>query len=148
MLVLHPTFDNVAMHIFFTDVARLHLSARTKTQMGVEGISSVVDLHAFLKDDIEAIARNFDRPGRVVNGGGNLVNQAAYVFPIKSQKRLLIAVELARFYEQTNRVVTPAMMMWLVMKNFKIQMDALKETTAPQDITPIKSGVPITKFLE
>ena len=148
MLVLHPTFDAAAMTAFFTDADQLNLGARTTAQMGVEGISSVVDLPDFSKDDIEAVARNFDRPGRVVNGAGNLVNQAAYVFPIKSQKRLLIAVELARFYEQTNRVVTPEMMMWPVMKNFKIQMDALKETTAPQDIAPIKSGVPITKFLE
>ena len=67
---------------------------------------------------------------------------------MKSQKRLHIAVQLADFYEQTNHQVTPAMMMWSVMRNFKIQMDALKETVAPPDLTPTKSRVAITKFLE
>ena len=95
MLVLHPSFDAAATTAFFTAADQLNLGDRTTLQMGVEGISTITDLPDFSKDDIEAIARNFDRPGRVTNGAGNLVNQAAFTFLIKSQKRRLIAVELA-----------------------------------------------------
>ena len=56
MLVLHPTVDAAAMTAFFTDADQLNLGARTTAQMGVEGISSVVDLPDFSKDDIEAVA--------------------------------------------------------------------------------------------
>ena len=148
VLVLHPTFDAAATTAFFGTPAQLNLEARTIAQLAIEGIANVVDLTDFTKDDIDSMTRNFERPPRIMNGAGNLVVQAAFTFPMKSQKRLHIAVQLADFYEQTNREVTPEMMMWPVMKNFKIQMDALKETVAPPALTPIKSGVPITKFLE
>ena len=148
VLVLHPTFDVAATTAFFGTPAQLNLEARTIAQLAIEGIANVVDLTDFTTEDIDSMTRNFERPPRIMNAAGNLVVQAAFTFPMKSQKRLHIAVQLADFYEQTNRQVTPEMMMWPVMKNFKIQMDALKETVAPLALTPIKSGVPITKFLE
>lgn len=148
VLVLHPTFTGPALAAFFTDADQLNLDQRTVGQLAIEGIGSIVDLPDFSKDDIDSITRNFERPPRILNAAGNLVNQAAFTFPTKSQKRLHIGVKLADYYEQTNRVVTPDMMRWPVMKDFQIQMDALKETVAPPAITPIKTGMPITKFLE
>ena len=74
MIVLHPSFDAAVTTAFFTVSDQLNLGARTTLQMGVEGILTIVDLPDFSKDDIEAIARNFDCPGRVINGAGNLVN--------------------------------------------------------------------------
>jgi hypothetical protein len=47
---------------------------------------------------------------------------------------------LADFYEQTGCEVTPEMMMWPVMRNFEIQRNALKETTAPPDIDKERHG--------
>ena len=54
--------------------------------MVVEGISSPVDLPDFNKDDESSIFRAFERPPRVPNGAGNLVNQTRFQFPAKSQK--------------------------------------------------------------
>lgn len=148
VLVLHASFDAAAIAAFFTDPAQLNLDPRTVAQLAVEGIASPADLPEFDKDDIDSIRRGFEKPPRAPNAAGNLVNQPPFPFPAKAQKRLIIGAQLADFYEQTGREVTPQMMMWPVMRNFDIQMNALKETTAPPDITPIKSGTAITKFLE
>ena len=85
VLVLHPTFDAAATTAFFGTPAQLNLEARTIAQLAIEGIANVVDLTDFTKDDIDSMTRNFERPPRILNGAGNLVVQAAFTFPMKSQ---------------------------------------------------------------
>ena len=112
VLVLHPTFDANATTAFLGTPAQLNLEARTIGQLAIEDIANVVDLTDFTKDDIDSITQNFERPQCILNTAGNLVVQSAFTFPMKSQKRLHIVVQLADFYEQMNHQVTPEMMMW------------------------------------
>ena len=99
--------------------------------MVVYGISSPVDLPDFNKDDMSLIVRAFDHPPRVPNRAGNLVNQTPLQFPAKSQKRLFIAIEIADYYDQKNREVSPTMMMWPNLESYSIQMSVLSGTSNP-----------------
>jgi len=63
---------------------------------------------------------------RTANAVDNLVNVSPFNFPAKSQKRLIITIAIAKYYEETNREVTPEMMMWMVLKSFAMQMESLK----------------------
>ena len=83
VLVLSATFDANAIDSFFTGADQLNLSIRIRDQMVVEGISSPVDLPDFNKEDVSSIVREFERPPRVPNGAGGLVNQTPFQFPAK-----------------------------------------------------------------
>ena len=88
---------------------QLNLSIRTHDQMVVEGITSPVDLPDFNKDDMSSIFRAFERPPRVPNGAGDLVNQNPFQFPAESPMCFIIAIEIADYYDQTNCEVSPTM---------------------------------------
>ena len=148
VLILDPSFDAAAITAFFTDADQLNLSVRTHDKLVEEGFGSLVDYPDFDADDVTALARICERPPRSPNAAGNLVNQAPYAFPAKTRKRLVIAIAIAKYYDETSRPVTPAMMMWPVLKSFATQMEALTETVSPPDMTPIKANMPMTKFLE
>ena len=149
ILILAPTFTANSLTEFFEQATQLAMVDRTAGQLALEGITGIEDLPEYIKTDIESITRTFVRPARIVNGAGNLVNQPAFTFSAKSQKRMLTAILITTYYEQTSRVVTPAMMWWTVMKNFSVEMKALKESVSPTEITrPMKSSTKITIFLE
>ena len=112
VLVLSATFDANVINSFFTGADQLNLSICAHDHMVVEGISSPVDHPDFNKDNFSSIAGTFERPPRVPNGAGNLVNQTPFQFPAKLQKRFIIATEIADYYNQTNCEVSPTMMMW------------------------------------
>ena len=131
VLVLSATFDANAIGSFFTGADQLNLSIRTHDQMVVEGISSSVDLSDFNKDDVSSIVREFERPPSVPNGAGDLVNKTPFQFPEKSQKRFIIAIEIADYYNQTNCEVIPTMMMWPTLKSYSIHMSAMSGTSNP-----------------
>ena len=120
VLVLSATFDVNVIDSFFTGADQLNLSIRTRDKMVVEGISSPVDIPDFNKEDVSSIVQAFDLPPRVTNGAGNLVNQNPFQCPEKSQKHFVIAIEIADYYEQTNREVSPTMMMWSTLKSYSI----------------------------
>ena len=107
-----------------------------------------MDFPDFNKYDVSSIVRSFERPPRVPNVAGDLVNQAPFQFPAKLQKRFIIAIEIADYYDQTNREVSPTMMMWPTLKSYSIQMSALYGTPNPTDIVPINSSMLMTKFIE
>ena len=133
VLVLSATFDANAIDSFFTGADKLNLSIRTRDQMVVEVILSPVDLTEFNKDVVSSIVRAFERPPRVPNGAGNLVNQTPFQFPAKSQKRFIIAIEISDYYDQTNREVSPNNMMWPTLNSYSIQMSELSGTSNPTD---------------
>ena len=80
VLVLSATFDTNAINSFFTGADQINLSIHTRDQIVVEGISSPVDPPEFNKDDVSLIVQAFERPPRVPNGAGNLVNQTPSSF--------------------------------------------------------------------
>ena len=103
---------------FFENAAQMAIPRLTVAQLVVEGIDTADDLAEFDKTSIEAVAHNLRRPA-----AGNPL-----VFGAKSQKRLIIACDLVRFYETVGRPLTVANLQWnTVMKNFEIQYSAIKE---------------------
>ena len=148
VLVLHATFIQARIDEFFDAADQLNLVLRTREKMADEGIATIVDLPEFDDKDVKALVEIFAHPPRALNALGNLVNQVPYAFPAKSQKRLKIAVAISKYYDETSREVTPEMMMWPTLKSFATQMDALEDTVAPPDITPMKASMQMTKFLE
>lgn len=103
---------------FFENADQMAIPNATVVQLVVEGINTVDDLSEFDKDTIQQIASNLRRPP-----AGN-----PFVFGAKSQKRLIAACEIVRFYETVGRNLTPANIMWTtVIKNFEIQWKALKD---------------------
>ena len=82
---------------FFEDAAQMVIPHNTVVQLAVEGIATVDDLRDVDKDSLDQVANNLRRPG----GGA-----AAFVFGAKSQKRLLAATKLIRFYFIVGRNIT------------------------------------------
>jgi hypothetical protein len=85
------------------------IPAETRLQLTNEGIDSVLDLSDFYKDTLAQVADNLRRPGgRTPNPDpnappGSTIAQPPFVFGAKSQKRLLEACELIRYYEMISR---------------------------------------------
>ena len=95
----------------------------TVAQMQNEGITTVDDLANFDKDTLKQLAENLRKPGRQVpNAVGQMVPTPAFVFGVKSQKRLGVPCSFVKFYNTVRRPLTAANMMWSnVLKNFDIQ---------------------------
>ena len=148
VLVIHASFTQDRIDEYFNDADQLNLDLRTRDKMDDEGIGTILDLPDFDDKDIKAIVEIFARPPRANNAAGNPVNQVPYKFPAKSQKRLKISCAITRYYDETGRAVTPEMLKWPTLKSFSTQMDALEDTVAPPDITPMKATMKMTKFLE
>ena len=125
VLVLHATFVQACIDKFFNDAAQLNLEARTHDKMADEGIETILDFPEFDDKNIKAHVEIFACPPRAPNAAGNLDNQVPYTFPAKSQKQLKISVAIARYYDETSRVVTPEIMMLPTLKSFSTQMGAL-----------------------
>ena len=103
---------------FFENADQMAIPNAMVVQLVVEGINTVDDLSEFDKDTIQQIASNLRRPP-----AGN-----PFVFGAKSQKRLIAACEIVRFYETVGRNLTPANIMWsTVIKNCELQRKALTD---------------------
>ena len=129
-------------HAFFTEAAQMGIPEATVTQMAVEGVNTVDDLLDFDKDTIDQMANNLRRPP----GGAG-----AFAFGARSQKRLLAATKLIKFYDAIGRNLTAANLQWTpTMRNFEEQWKALenkKEEGDPE--TPVISkSLPIIKWTE
>ena len=127
---------------FFEDAAQMAIPHATVVQLQTEGITTVDDLEDFDEDDIDQVSSNLRRPP----GGAG-----AFTFGAKSQKRLLIACHLVRYYNTVGRTLTAANMQWThIMKNFSEQWKSLQERKAEDDPeTPkISSDLPIIRWVE
>jgi hypothetical protein len=103
------------MASFFENAAQMAIPNATVVELANEGINMVDDLSEFDKDTIGQIAYNLRQPPA----------GTPHVFGAKSQKRLIVACELVRYYETTGRALTAANLQWTsMMKNFEIQRKA------------------------
>ena len=140
--------------LFFEEPAQMALPHSTRLQLAQEGITTVKDLVDFDKDTIEQVSNNLRRPtGRITDPNyvapnplpvpppqAPTIPQPPFVFGAKSQKRLLVACDLIRFYETIGRPLTAPNVMWNpTMRNFGEQWKALKGRKA-EDVpdTPLK----------
>ena len=120
----------------------------TVNRMQQEGITSVDDLIDFDDKSIKQLAENMRKPGGHVPdpaGGGGMIPTPPFPFGIRSQKRLIVACELVRYYDTVGRELTVANIRWThVMKNFEVQWKALKDH---KDIGDVPDVPVITKQL-
>ena len=150
---------------FFTAAAQMAIPRGTATQLANEGILVIADLIDFDKDTIEQIANNLRRPsGRIPDPNYippvplprpapavPTIPQPPFVFGAKSQKRLLTACDLVRYYNTVGRTITGGNMMWTpIMRNFGEQWKALVEKGKEDDpeTPPINKALPIIKWIE
>ena len=87
---------------------QLNLLACSQLKLAQEGIDSFTNLVDFDDEDVSAIVRIFERPPHAPYTTGNLVNVSPFDFLEKSQKRSMIAIAIAKYYEETNCEVTLA----------------------------------------
>ena len=142
---------------FFENADQMGVEHATVVQLALEGIQTVDDLADFDKEALQQLADNLRRPGgRVPNpdpgaAAGSTIPTPAFVFGAKSQKRLGIACELARYYNTVGCNLTAANMRWNnVIKNFEIQWKSLK-TKRDEDtleVPKISKSLPIIKWTE
>jgi hypothetical protein len=124
---------------FFTDQDQMGIPAEMYAAMAGEGIVSVDDLADFDKDSVKQMADNLRR------------GQPNHAFGARSQKRLLVACDLVRFYQTINRDLTPANIRWNhVAKNFEEQWKALKDRKDADepDVPKISKTLPVMKWTE
>ena len=122
-----------------------------------EGIEHVHDLSDFDKDTITQVADNLRRPGgRIPNpdpnaAPGSTIAQPPFVFSAKSQKRLLSACDLVRFYAMIGRDLSAGNMRWdPVIKNFAEQWKALQDRKKGEDpeVPKITKTLSVIKWTE
>jgi hypothetical protein len=86
----------------------------TVVQMQAEGITNVQGLADFDKESLQQLADNLRRPGcRVPDPNpnaapGTTVPTPAFVFGAKSQKRILVATDLIKYFNATDGDYTAA----------------------------------------
>ena len=127
---------------FFEDNDQMAIPNATVVELQNEGIQTVDDLEEFDKDQLDQIAQNLRRPA----GGA-----AAFTFGAKSQRRLLAATNLVKYYTTVGRSLTAANLQWFsIMKNFAEQWQSLEERKEEDDPeTPtITKELPIMKWVE
>jgi hypothetical protein len=147
---------------FFTGQDQMGIPAATVARMAMEGLVTVSDLADFDKDSLHQMADNLRRPGGRVpdpnapapaNAGDPVptIPTPPFVFGAKSQKRILVATDLVRYYDATGRALTEANMQWNpVMKNFELQCKALKDKKDkdPPEVPKISKALPVIKWTE
>ena len=142
---------------FFENQAQMAIPHATVVQLANEGISNVEDLADFKEDGLKQLADNLRRPGgRVPDpnpaaGAGATIPTPAFVYGAKSQMRIGVMCNLVRYYKDTGRDITPAMMQWTqVGKNFAEQWKALERKAkddAP-DVPKITKQLPVIRWTE
>ena len=113
---------------FFHADNQMEISVVTIVQLVQEGIEHPEDLQDFDKDSLKDVANNLRNPGgriphRDPNAQANATISTPYVvFGVKSQKRMLEACDLVRFYETIKRPITATNLLYRpVIRNFTLQ---------------------------
>ena len=142
---------------FFTANNNMAIPAATVAQLANEGIQIPSDLTDLDKDSMKQVADNLRNPGgRVPNPdpgapAGSTIARPPFVFGAKSQKRLLEACDIIRFYETIGRPLTPGAIRYVpVIQNFSQQWKALKERKEADEpeVPKVTKALPIIKWSE
>lgn len=135
-------FTAAQLTAFWTDNAQMGLSARTRTQMAIEGLTVPSDFVDFAeKDELDALLRRLYKPAKTTHGIG--VNQVlrevqAYEVPAKTVIRMHGVRVIVKYYNSIGRVMEADDLQWTVVKNFTEQWKALLEKKDADVGTPPK----------
>jgi hypothetical protein len=142
---------------FFEDDDQMGLTNETVNKLVEEGIDDPDNLSDFDKDMLKQVAENLRKPGgRIPNPdpnapAGSTIETPPFPFGAKSQKRMLEAGELIRFYKTIGRQLTPGNIRYdPVMKDFTEQWKALEQRKKDEDpeVPKISKALPIIKWTE
>ena len=163
---------NAQTTLFFEEATQMAVDVATRAQLVVEGITEVDDLAEYDKESWVVLAQNLKKPtGRIVDpdhvpaaAGADAAGIAAanvivptipqppFVFGEKTQKRLIVASEIVRFYLTIGRALTSGGVMWdPVLKNFDLQMKSLEtrmKINEDHEIPKITKRLVIIKWTE
>ena len=134
-------FTAAQLTVFWTSNIAMGLSARTRSQLELEGIETPDDLVEFNEKCLEKIFKNMANPAKVPLTGaaniaaGKLKEVVAYLMSGKSKMRIEGAMKIAKFYKTIGRPLDPDNMSWIVIKNFLKQHNALKDRKSTDDTT-------------
>jgi hypothetical protein len=122
-------FDAAQLTAFWTSPDQMGLSARTHTQMAVEGLATPANFEDFSeKEDLKALVKLLLKPAKVPCGAaGNLREVESYAIPAKSQIQIDGARKMVFYYILVGCPMEAADMMWPVIKNLVEQWKALME---------------------
>ena len=114
---------------FFESAGQIGLSNRTRVQLQTEGVTTVEDLGEFTDDDWDTIPSNMKKPPRIADPAnpGQMIDQEPFVLGARSLKRLKVAAQAVRYYEQVDRALIAGSMHWDTLKNFDIHWKAIVE---------------------
>ena len=130
------------------------LWAATFAPLAGEGITNPEDLPDFDKDSLRQVAENLRNPGgKIPNPDPNAplgatIARPPFVFGAKSQKRLLEACDIIRFYQTIGRPLTAGNIQYNpVIRNFAQQWKALKDQKENDDteVPKVTKALPIIK---
>jgi hypothetical protein len=112
---------------FWTGPAQMGLSARTRTQIAAEGLTSPDDFEDFNDEaDLEGLFKLLLKPPKVMVGAV-LTEVAAYVIPAKTMIRMHGVRLIMAYYRMVGRDVSANDLLWPVVKSFVEQWKALLE---------------------
>jgi len=82
--------------------------------------------------------------------GPSLMEVEPYQVSAKSKMSLFVALDVAKYYEKTDRDLIPSNMVWKVLKNFEVQHLAMKEKKdkTPPDAPKYQKQMGIPKWME
>eukprot|EP00957_Ditylum_brightwellii_P023030 1738087-Ditylum_brightwellii.AAC.1 len=130
-----PGFNKMQTTNFFTSSKQMEVSKEMLVQLGKEGIKEVEDLAEFNKDIWKQVAENLKHPGswmkntvKEANQNHATVPQTPYLFGARTQKRLLKASKLMRYYKMVGCRVTVSNTVYkTIIKSFTNQWANLKD---------------------
>jgi len=141
---------------FFVSAEQMAIPAATVPALNTEGIDGPDDLAEFDQTGIGQVVDSLRKPGdRIPNPDpgapvGATIPRPPYVLGAKSQKRLIAASDLIRYYVTTGRALTQGNIQWdPIIKNFTEQWSALKARKDEDIAVPkLSRGLPMLKWVE
>ena len=122
------TFNAAQLTAFWTLPDQMGLSARTHTQMALEGLVKPAHFKDFSeKSDLDALGKLLLKPAKVRHGAaGNLREVESYAIPAKSQIRIDGAHKMVLYYILVGRPMEAADMMWPVINSLTAMVAYLR----------------------
>lgn len=142
---------------FFESADQMALPHATVIALVDEGIDDPDDLQEFDKVTLAQVVESLRKPGdRIPNPDpgapqGATIPRPPYVFGAKSQKRMLAASKLIRYYTTTGRTLTAGNIAWdPIIKNFDDQWSAIvaRKDDKNIEVPKVTRALPILKWLE
>eukprot|EP00957_Ditylum_brightwellii_P110372 8418320-Ditylum_brightwellii.AAC.1 len=115
----------------------MEIAKEMMAQLGKEGIKELEDLAEFSNEIWKQVAENLKRPGCQMknpnrnpdNNNPATVPQTLYLFGARTQKRLIEASELIRYYETVGHHLTVSNTVYkTVIRSFTNQWASLKDS--------------------